>query len=179
MPEVVCAPRFVDERGWFMPLAPTDRASSVESPWVQDNVSMSERGVLRGLHFQHPAGQAKLLTLLEGEIFDVVVDVRLGSPQFGKAASLVLKASAGNQLLIPDGFAHGFYVLSEVALVHYRCSRRWEPAAEKNLLWNDPALGINWPLGGQPKISAKDRAARPLSSFGQAELPLWLEDRIP
>lgn len=153
-----------------MPLA---RGGERQQEWVQENVSMSAQGVLRGLHFQHPNGQAKLVTVLEGEIFDVTLDVRHGSPSFGQAAVFALRADGDNQLHIPEGFAHGFYVNSKAALVHYKCSRPWAPAAEKIVFWNDPSLGIKWPLDGKPVVSEKDTAGRFLESFSADELPLY------
>jgi dTDP-4-dehydrorhamnose 3,5-epimerase len=151
-----------------MTLAPTH---SRDHGWIQDNVSMSARGVLRGMHFQHPHGQAKLVTVLEGEIFDVTVDVRRDSPSFGRIATFHLGADADNQLHIPEGFAHGFYVRSESALIHYRCSQTWDPSAEKIIIWSDPALDIPWPMDTPPKLSGKDAAGRLLASFSPDELP--------
>jgi dTDP-4-dehydrorhamnose 3,5-epimerase len=141
--------------------------------WAQDNVSFSRRGVMRGLHFQHPRGQAKLLTVLHGEIFDVAVDVRRGSPDFGRAFTCTLRAVDATQLKVPAGFAHGFAVLSDSAMVHYRCNVLWSPADEKTLLWRDPALAIDWPAGPSPVLSDKDAVGRTLSSFAEEELPFF------
>jgi len=171
-PELHPIPRFEDARGWFMPLwtTPPDSPANV---WAQDNVSFSRRGVVRGLHFQHPRGQAKLLTVLEGKIFDVAVDVRRGSPDFGRAFTCTLRAADATQLKIPAGFAHGFAVLSDSAMVHYRCSVLWSPADEKTLLWSDPALAIDWPTGILPILSEKDADGRELSAFADEEFPVF------
>jgi dTDP-4-dehydrorhamnose 3,5-epimerase len=168
-PAAAKAERFVDERGWFMVLGPG--AAPAEETWAQENVSFSKRGVLRGLHFQHPDGQAKLLTVLQGEIFDVTVDIRRGSPEFGRVATCRMREDQASQLHIPAGFAHGFCVISHFALVHYRCSTPWRPEHEKVLLWSDPDLTIPWPLEDEPVLSAKDAAGRPLSALDREELP--------
>jgi dTDP-4-dehydrorhamnose 3,5-epimerase len=171
-PELCPASRFEDNRGWFRPLWAV-ATPAPESVWAQDSVSFSRRGVVRGLHFQHPHGQAKLLTVLQGVIFDVAVDVRRGSPDFGRAFTCTLHDKRAAQLHIPAGFAHGFAVLSDSAMVHYRCSTLWSPADEKTLLWCDQALAIEWPIDASPILSEKDAVGRKLSSFGDDELPVY------
>jgi dTDP-4-dehydrorhamnose 3,5-epimerase len=138
--------------------------------WVQDNVSRSPRGVLRGLHFQHPAGQAKLISVLAGEILDVAVDIRRGSPAYGRPLSVRLSSRDGRQLFIPAGFAHGFLVLSDEAIVHYKCTEYYRPDADRAIAWNDPALAIEWPVAS-PTLSPRDAGARPLAEFDDDELP--------
>jgi dTDP-4-dehydrorhamnose 3,5-epimerase len=140
--------------------------------WVQDNVSHSRRGVLRGLHFQHPEGQGKLVSVLAGEILDVAVDIRVGSPSFGCGVSVPLSSETGRQLYVPPGFAHGFLVLSDEAAVHYKCTEYYRPAFEQSLAWNDPALKLEWPVA-DPILSPKDAAARPLNAFPASALPTF------
>ena len=135
------------------------------------SVSISRRGVLRGLHFQQPNAQAKLIQALRGEVFDVAVDLRLGSPTFGRAAWTTLSESNRRQLFIPSGFAHGFVVTSDEAIVAYKCSEYYSPSAEHAIRWNDPALGITWPVL-QPVLSARDRAHRTLAEMTD-RLPVW------
>lgn len=136
--------------------------------WVQDNHSRSENvGVLRGLHFQiAPFAQDKLVRVLHGSIFDVALDLRVGSPTFGKWASRILSVADWNQLLIPRGFAHGFLTLEPGVEVAYKVSAPYSPEHERAVRWNDPAIGIAWPLkGDQPILSAKDRDAPPLADL--------------
>ena len=144
--------------------------SGITSTFVQDNVSRSQRDVLRGLHFQHPHGQAKLVQVLDGEIYDVAVDIRVGSPQFGHCVGLRLNSGERHQLFIPEGFAHGFVVLSETALFSYKCSDSYYPKCEKSVLWNDTDIGIDWPVSS-PILSTKDAGASPLSGFDPKDLP--------
>jgi dTDP-4-dehydrorhamnose 3,5-epimerase len=131
--------------------------------FVQDNQSGSRKGVLRGLHYQMKQPQGKLVRALRGEIFDVAVDVRRDSPQFGQWFGLVLNEDNRKMLWIPAGFAHGFLVMSEFAEVAYKASDFYAPEHERSLLWNDPAIGIEWPLDGAPTLSAKDAAGVPLA----------------
>ena len=151
---------FHDARGFFMETWNCRRYAEhgVRADFVQDNVSHSKRGVLRGLHFQQPNAQAKLITVFDGEIFDVAVDLRDGSPTCGQWTSVVLSAENRRQLYIPEGFAHGFQVLSETAVVSYKCSRYYDPQAEGSIRWDDPDLAIRWPLAS-PVLSGKDAAA--------------------
>jgi dTDP-4-dehydrorhamnose 3,5-epimerase len=123
--------------------------------FVQDNLSFSHRGALRGLHFQNPSPQGKLVSVLQGEVFDVAVDLRRNSATFGKSESIRLSAENKRQFYVPPDFAHGFLVLSETALFHYKCTAFYSPKDELTLLWNDPDLGIDWPLEN-PTLSEKD-----------------------
>jgi dTDP-4-dehydrorhamnose 3,5-epimerase len=150
-----------DERGFFLETWHAERYSQggLSVAFVQDNHSRSGRGVLRGLHYQLRRPQGKLVRVVRGEVFDVAVDLRRSSPTFGQWAGERLDAETHRQLWIPPGFAHGFYVLSEVADLLYRCSDFYVPGEEYTLRWDDPALGIQWPLTGAPPVlSAKDRA---------------------
>lgn len=149
-----------DERGSFRRLfaAGEYAPAGICDEFVEDNASVSRRGVLRGLHYD--VRLAKFVQVLAGEIFDVVVDVRRASPSFGAWESFRITASGGEQLYVPRGFAHGFYVLSETAIVAYKQTAPYDPASEGQVRWNDPAIGIAWPLEGrEPLLSAKDAAA--------------------
>jgi len=170
---LVVEPRiFSDARGTFFEVyrAESYAAMGIDVAFVQDNVSISRRGVLRGLHFQQPNAQAKLIQALRGEVFDVAVDLRLGSPTFGRAAWTTLSESNRRQLFIPSGFAHGFVVTSDEAIVAYKCSEYYSPSAEHAIRWNDPALGIPWPVA-TPILSPKDEAAPLLSAIPRDMLP--------
>ena len=162
LPEVLLVePKvFGDARGFFYEGYQAERyaASGIAGPFVQDNLSRSARGTLRGLHFQEPKGQGKLVQVLRGRVFDVAVDVRKGSPRFGRWVGVELAEEPLRQLWIPPGFAHGFCVLSESADFFYRCTELYAPAAERAIAWNDPRIGIRWPIE-QPLLSAKDAAA--------------------
>ena len=125
--------------------------------FVQDNQSKSKKGVLRGLHFQKKYPQAKLVRVIEGEVFDVCVDLRKDSATYGKWVGVILSAEKGNQFLIPRGFAHGFVVLSEVATFCYKCDEFYHPEDEGGIFWNDPSIGITWPIEGDPLLSEKDK----------------------
>lgn len=157
--------RFEDERGWFSELWNEERyhAAGLPVTFAQDNVSWSRQGVLRGMHYQTPNEQGKLVCVMAGTIFDAVVDVRRGSPTFGRWYGCELSRENARQLWVPEGFAHGFLVLSEEALVHYNCTRMFRADADRVLAWDDPSVAIEWP--GVPRtISHKDRTAPPLSS---------------
>lgn len=156
---------FEDARGYFFESfnARTLAAAGIPGTYVQDNQSKSARGVLRGLHYQTPHAQGKLVRVLSGEIFDVVVDLRRASPAFGRWQGTRLSADNRESLWIPEGCAHGFLVVSDAAEVLYKTTDYYAPADEHCLLWNDPALGIAWPLTGSPIVSDKDRAGRPLA----------------
>lgn len=172
---VVIEPKvYGDERGFFMESWNQARYAEAGLPaqFVQDNLSFSRRGVLRGLHFQNPNGQGKLVSVLQGEVFDVVVDIRLGSPTFGQSVSVVLSAENKRQFYIPPGFAHGFCVTSETALFAYKCTTFYDPKSEGSILWNDPALGIKWPVM-EPELSTKDAAGIPLADFPRDRLPVY------
>jgi dTDP-4-dehydrorhamnose 3,5-epimerase len=164
---------FQDERGYLMETWSAHRYAGLglDAAFAQENVSFSRRGVLRGLHFQHPGGQGKLVQVLAGEVFDVAVDVRVGSPNFGKWTGVTLSGENRRQVYLPAGFAHGFFVTGESALVCYKCTAAWAPEHEKCLLWSDPDLAIEWPCAA-PDLSAKDRAAKRLRDFAAGELPV-------
>lgn len=176
LPEVLCITPVVraDARGSFRESWHLDRYADAGLPtrWAQDNISISKRGVLRGLHFQHPCPQGKLISVLRGEIFDVAVDVRVGSPRFGRWTSVTLSDANGHQLWIPPGFAHGFAALSGDALVSYKCTEFYRPDGDRTIAWDDPAIGVEWPIG-DPLLSPKDAAGRPLAEFSPAELPSY------
>jgi dTDP-4-dehydrorhamnose 3,5-epimerase len=142
-------------------------ATGLRPHFVQDNHSTSLRNVVRGLHYQIGSPQGKLVRVVVGSVFDVVVDLRRGSSWFGRWAGLELSAENRRQVWIPPGFAHGFVVTSERAECVYKTTEYWSPAQERTLLWNDPALAIAWPLAGAPVLSAKDQAGVPLA---QAEV---------
>lgn len=163
---------FGDARGFFVETFHAERYASVgiPGPFVQDNLSRSARGALRGLHFQEPFPQGKLVQVLRGAVWDVAVDVRRGSPHFGAWVGLELSEDNHRQLWIPSGFAHGFCVLSEVADFFYKCTSRYVPDAERAIRWNDPELAIRWPIQA-PLLSAKDAAAPMLADA--PVLPLY------
>jgi dTDP-4-dehydrorhamnose 3,5-epimerase len=139
---------FVDHRGSFRESfnAARYREFGIEPTFVQDNVSFSRRGVLRGLHFQNPQAQGKLVSVMAGEVVDVAVDIRVGSPTFGQWVAARLSDANAHQLYVPAGFAHGFLVLSETAVFSYKCTEYYHRPSERSLRWNDPRLGIEWPI---------------------------------
>jgi dTDP-4-dehydrorhamnose 3,5-epimerase len=151
---------FQDERGFFLETFQTRKyaAAGITSPMVQDNHSGSRRGVLRGLHYQIRNPQGKLVRVVAGEVFDVAVDLRRSSPTFGRWVGAALSAQNHHQLWVPPGFAHGFYVVSEWAELVYKVTDFYDPESERTLIWNDPQVGIRWPLldGREPLLSAKD-----------------------
>lgn len=161
IPDVfVIAPKvFGDERGFFMECynQRTMQALGLNQEFVQDNHSRSARGVLRGLHYQIEQPQGKLVRVVAGEVFDVAVDLRRSSPTFGQWVGMTLSAENKRMAWIPPGFAHGFYVVSEHAEFLYKTTDYYAPEHERTLSWNDPAIGIQWPLMGEPKLSAKDQ----------------------
>lgn len=158
-----------DERGFLFESYSARRyaeEAGITLDFVQDNHSRSTRGVLRGLHFQLTNAQGKLVRIAAGEIFDVGVDLRRGSATFGHWVGVVLSAENRRQLWVPPGFAHGFYVLSEIAEVLYKATEYYDPDDEHCLAWNDPAVGVDWPLGGtEPIVSERDRAGRALDKI--------------
>ena len=166
---------FGDARGYFLETWQRDRyaEAGVARDFVQDNLSRSQRGILRGLHLQHPFAQGKLVQVFEGEVFDVAVDVRVGSPTFGRWVGQHLSGENKRQLYIPEGFAHGFCVLSEYALFGYKCTEWYHPEAELSVAWNDPELGIHWPIDN-PSLSEKDRAGRNLRDIPHERLPRYV-----
>ena len=172
---VVLSPRvFRDPRGFFMETWNKERYAEAGLPagFVQDNLSESRRGVLRGLHYQHPAAQGKLLQVLHGEIYDVAVDIRRGSPTFGQWVGVVLSSDNQRQIYVPEGFAHGFVVTSDTALFSYKCTNLYRPQNEGTVLWNDPDLGIDWPIA-EPILSAKDEAGLRLKEIPADRLPAF------
>jgi dTDP-4-dehydrorhamnose 3,5-epimerase len=176
LPEVVIVePRvFGDDRGYFFETWQSERygAAGLPSAFVQDNVSYSQRKVLRGLHFQNPRAQGKLLLVLQGEIFDVAVDIRRGSPRFGQWVGVTLSSENRRQLYVPPGFAHGFCVLSDAALVQYKCTELYHQKSEHSLRWEDPRIGIAWPVE-RPVLSEKDLRAPRLDEIDPEFLPVY------
>lgn len=151
---------FGDPRGFFLETWNQRRYQEcgLKMSFVQDNLSFSRRGTLRGLHFQNPTPQGKLITVLQGEVFDVAVDIRRSSPTFGRWHALTLSAENKRQFFIPPGFAHGFVVVSEAALFHYKCTDYYAPKDEVTIRWDDPDLAIPWPIQG-PILSERDARA--------------------
>ena len=169
---------FGDSRGFFYEgyRADTFAALGIRAAFVQDNFSRSARGVLRGLHHQIGRPQAKLVRVLAGEIFDVAVDIRRGSPTFGRWAAVRLSGENKRALFVPAGYAHGFCVLSESADVIYKVTDLYAPAEERGVIWDDPALAIPWPLEGRPTLSAKDERYATLAAQPEADLPSYRPD---
>jgi dTDP-4-dehydrorhamnose 3,5-epimerase len=168
LPEVILLqPRvFADHRGQFFEsfnARDFREATGLDMNFVQDNHSYSKAQVLRGLHYQIEHAQGKLVRVISGAVFDVAVDLRRSSPSFGRWVGARLSAEDKDILWVPPGFAHGFYVLSEGAEFLYKTTDYWAPEFERTLLWDDPALGIAWPLSGEPILNAKDAAGRPLA----------------
>jgi dTDP-4-dehydrorhamnose 3,5-epimerase len=165
---------FADERGFFMESFQKRRYrdAGIETEFVQDNISRSVRNTLRGLHYQHPNDQAKLVQVLEGEIYDVAVDIRCGSPTFGRWVDVILSAENKRQFYIPKGFAHGFCVLSHSALFLYKCNDFYTPEAEGGICWDDPDLGIPWPVRS-PILSPRDSRFTPLKQVPSHRLPAY------
>lgn len=164
---LILEPRvFGDERGFFQETWNADTFASLglDLRFVQDNHSRSQRGVLRGLHYQDPEPQGKLVRVTAGAVFDVAVDMRRSSPHFGRWTGVELSAVNKRILWVPEGFAHGFLCLEDDTDFLYKCTAFYRPAQEHALLWNDPAIGIEWPLGDiEPQLSAKDAVAKPLA----------------
>lgn len=158
---------FGDSRGFFLETFSEQRYSEagITGPFIQDNWSHSCRGTLRGLHFQIQHPQGKLVHVMQGEIFDVAVDVRQDSPTFGNWVGVTLSAENKRQLWIPPGFAHGFAVLSETADFVYKCTDRYAPEHERTLLWNDDTIGVDWPIDGEPILSDKDLNGTPFDTL--------------
>lgn len=170
---VIIEPRvFNDSRGFFMETWQQERyqQAGISAGFVQDNLSFSTKGVLRGLHFQNPNTQGKLVCVLQGEVFDVAVDIRVGSPTFGQWVGVLLSADNKRQLYIPEGFAHGFCVLSDTALFTYKCTDYYNPATEGGIIWNDPDINIDWPLE-EPVLSKKDINFPQLRNIAANRLP--------
>jgi len=172
LPEVlILEPKvFGDARGFFFESFNAQdfaKCTGLDVPFVQDNHSKSAKGVLRGLHYQIQHPQGKLVRVTQGEVFDVAVNLRNSSPSFGKWEGVILSADNKRQLWVPPGFAHGFVVLSETAEFLYKTTDYWFPEFERSLLWSDPTVGIQWPVGSPPLLAAKDAGAKVL---GDAEV---------
>jgi len=163
---------YEDSRGYFMETYQDIRYrdSGITARFVQDNLSFSRKGVLRGLHYQYPHAQDKLVQVISGEIFDVAVDIRRGSPTYGQWTSAQLSDKNHRQLFVPVGFAHGFLVLSETAYVLYKCSDYYSPESEGGILWSDPDLAIHWPVS-IPLVSPKDSSSAFLRDIPRNRLP--------
>lgn len=178
LPEVILIEPavFGDARGFFVETWSQRRyaEAGIDALFVQDNVSLSRMGILRGLHLQYPNSQGKLVQVLSGEVFDVAVDVRQGSPNFGKSTTAYLSAENHRQFWIPPGFAHGFLVTSETALFQYKCTAYYSPADELSIRWDDPDLGIEWPMK-DPILSGKDSSALCLKDVPESRLPAYKE----
>jgi len=162
---------FGDSRGFFMELynEKVFKENGINLNFVQDNLSRSTRGVLRGLHFQNPNPQGKLVTVLEGEVYDVAVDLRKDSKTYGQWDGYILSSVNKNQFYVPEGFAHGFVVTSETALFSYKCTDTYHPENEASILWNDSDIGIEWPIE-DVQLSEKDKNALKLKDIPEALL---------
>lgn len=163
---------FGDSRGFFYESYNESkyREAGIDRRFVQSNVSRSARGVLRGLHYQWPHPQGKLVSVLEGEVYDVAVDIRRGSPTFGQWAGVMLTAENHRHFWIPEGFAHGFCVVSDFATFSYQCTDLYDAKADGGIRWNDPAIGIDWPISS-PLLSDKDSKAPLLADVALDRLP--------
>ena len=163
-----------DARGFFLETWHAAKYAEVglDVRFVQDNHSHSQRGTLRGLHVQLAKPQGKLVRVSAGEIFDVAIDIRHGSPTFGHYVGVVLSAESFRQLWIPEGFAHGFCVISEIAEIQYKCTDFYDPTNELTITWDDPTIGIEWPLEN-PILSDRDRAGRSLADCSPRDLPVY------
>ena len=159
--------KYGDNRGYFMETYKESdfKKAGLDYNFVQDNQSKSKKGVLRGLHFQKTFPQAKLVRCIEGEVFDVCVDLRKNSSTYGKWEGVVLSAEKGNQFMVPRGFAHGFVVLSETATFCYKCDEIYHPEDEGGIMWNDPEVSIEWPFEGEVLLSEKDKLHKSLKEI--------------
>ncbi|CUB02791.1 dTDP-4-dehydrorhamnose 3,5-epimerase [Marinomonas fungiae] len=166
---VIIEPKvFGDERGFFLETFQAERykeLAGIDLPFVQDNHSRSSKGVLRGLHFQKSKPQGKLVRVVRGEVFDVAVDIRKDSPTYGQWAGVILNEDNKRQFWVPPGLAHGFVVLSDVADFEYKCTDYYDPSDEGCLIWNDSTVGIEWPAGIEPTLSAKDELGLTLAQL--------------
>ena len=167
---------FGDDRGFFFESFNLARLgpAGITPQFVQGNVSSSSRGVLRGLHYQWPNPQGKYVSVVEGEVWDVAVDIRRGSPTFGRWTAVVLSAENKRHFWIPEGFAHGFVTLSERAVFTYLCTAAYDAASDRSVRWDDPRLAIDWPVA-KPVLSAKDARAPGLDEIDESNLPGWTE----
>lgn len=165
---------FGDHRGFFMELYNRKHyeTQGIAREFVQDNLSCSCVDTLRGLHYQLKRPQAKLVQVVKGEVYDVAVDIRVGSPQFGKWVGIVLSETNKRQLFVPEGFAHGFSVMSDSAMFLYKCSDFYDPLDEQGVLWADPVINIPWPVKN-PILSDKDKAYKPLKDISDDKLPIY------
>ena len=180
---VIIEPKvFGDERGFFMETFQAEKFAELGLPahFVQDNHSRSKKGILRGLHIQKQHTQGKLVRVISGEVYDVAVDLRKGSPTYGQWRGVSLSGENKRMFWVPEGFAHGFYVTSESADFVYKCTDYYAPEHDMSIAWNDPELNIEWPLelGGEPQLSAKDESASPFSraGFWTNETGQWLRE---
>ncbi|AIF49388.1 dTDP-4-dehydrorhamnose 3,5-epimerase [Dyella japonica] len=174
---LVLEPRvFGDGRGFFYESynQAAFRDAGIDANFVQANVSRSSKGVLRGLHYQWPSPQGKLVSVLQGEVYDVAVDIRQGSPTFGQWTGVMLSGENHRHFWIPEGFAHGFCVLSEFAIFTYQCTALYDPSADAGVRWNDSDLGIDWPVRN-PLLSEKDQKAPLLRDVPSPRLPRWTQ----
>ena len=164
-----------DDRGYFMEIYNSGKYldAGIRYSFVQDNISMSKKHCLRGLHYQFPEGQGKLVWVVEGAVFDVIVDIRRGSPAFGRWVGTEVSSKNKKQLWIPPGFAHGFCVISEYAVFMYKCTDFYVPSSEYTILWNDPEIMIDWPLKS-PVLSSKDQNGKPLNKIAPQYLPQYV-----
>ncbi|MEG3192255.1 dTDP-4-dehydrorhamnose 3,5-epimerase [Lysobacter sp. D1-1-M9] len=172
---LVIEPRvFGDDRGFFFESFNHDKLAEhgLQPAFVQGNVSSSSRGVLRGLHYQWPNPQGKYVSVVEGEVWDVAVDIRRGSPHFGRWTAVLLSAENKRHFWVPEGFAHGFVTLSERAVFTYLCTATYDAAADANIRWDDPRLAIDWPVSA-PSLSDKDARAPLLDEVAEQRLPLY------
>ena len=165
---------FSDNRGYFLEIYQTRKyvEHCISATFVQDNSSYSKKGVLRGLHYQLNRPQGKLVYVVQGEIFDVAVDIRIGSPTFGRWVSDILSSENNHQIFIPEGFAHGFCVLSDNTHVMYKCTDFFDSASDRGIIWNDPLLQIEWPLE-HPILSNKDLTYQSIEQIPLEELPAY------
>lgn len=171
---LIIEPRiFGDTRGFFQETWSQEkyREIGISKSFVQDNLSFSTKGVLRGLHYQQPNTQGKLVSVVQGEVFDVAVDIRVGSPNFGKWTGVIISGENHRQLWVPPGFAHGFCVLSDTTYFTYKCTDIYTPAAEGGIMWNDPGIGIEWPLQ-DIILSDKDQVYPRLKDVPVERLPV-------
>jgi dTDP-4-dehydrorhamnose 3,5-epimerase len=172
---VILEPKvFGDARGFFMETWREERYANIgiNGTFVQDNLSFSSKGVLRGLHYQNPNSQGKLVSVIQGEVFDVAVDIRYGSPTFGQWVGVSLSGDNHRQMWIPPGFAHGFCVTSNTAYFMYKCTDIYTPEAENGIIWNDPDIGIEWPLQ-DVQLSEKDCLYPQLKEKAETNLPQY------
>ncbi len=148
------------------------KEAGIQETFVQDNLSFSRKGILRGLHYQKPMAQGKLVQVLQGAVYDVAVDIRRGSPTFGRWEAAELSAENKRQFYVPPGFAHGFLVLSDTALFSYKCTDFYNPQGEQTIAWNDPSLAISWPME-DPQLSEKDQQGIALQDMADTDLPVY------